>query len=390
MNRPALRALLVIAVVALWAASAPRALLGRDAEAFFDGDLEAESALAAEVSAYVKGSDEANALHTGSSRFDGEWIVVTHQMAALGLGQIALAHPERRAAYIPAIEGCAERLLSDKATAFGTEAWGERGLDHPESEHGHAYLGYVNLALSMLRLLDPGTRFADTNDSLTAALVRRLEASSSGLINTYPREAYPADVASVIGSIGLHARVRPDARAIALLEREARLYRERYVDARSGLLIQAADAESGRPAAPARASGTAIAAYFLSFAAPASPGIAALSSDLSRAIRASQRATFLGFGGVREYAPGEGGSGDIDSGPVIFGVSISATGFAIAGARMDRDRSFFRELYRTADLFGVPVSRGGGRRFMSGGALGNSILLAMATAAPFAPAEALP
>ena len=87
-----------------------------------------------------------------------------------------------------------------------------------------------------------------------------------------------------------------------------------------------------------------------------------------------------GFGGVREYARGHEGGGDIDSGPVLFGVSVSATGFALAGARASGDRGLFTSLYRTAELFGVPVDRGAGRRFATGGPLGNALLLAMMTA----------
>ena len=44
------------------------------------------------------------------------------------------------------------------------------------------------------------------------------------------------------------------------------------------------------------------------------------------------------------------------------------------------DAPLFTSLYRTADLFGVPVTRPSGRRFLSGGPLGNAILLTMTTA----------
>lgn len=379
--RAGLRVLLVITSVAAWASAAPRWIAGRGADALFDGDAEAQGALAREVAAYVASDGAAKALHTGSSRFDGEWTLVTYQMAALGLGQIALAHPELRAAHLPSIEASVARLLEPDATAFGAEAWGERGLDHPESDRGHAYLGYVNLALGMLRLLDPTTRLAPDHDRLTDALARRIAASPTGLIETYPGESYPADVSAVLGSIGLYDRATSSDHR-ALLDRAALALRARFVDAGSGLFTQAADATTGRPLSEPRASGTAISVYFLSFASPSGGAAAALSSDLFEALRRSQRAAFVGFGGVAEYPPGVGGSGDIDSGPVLLGVSISATGFALAGARMYGDRPLFTELYRTARLFGVPVDRGEGRRFMSGGALGNAILLAMMTALP--------
>lgn len=372
MHRAARAAITAAALIA-GAATVPRLAIGRAGGAFFDGEVEASRVLAAAVAADAQAGVSAARFHTGDARFDGEWALVSNMMAALGLGQVALAHPELRAAYLPAIEAAVERALAPETTAFGATAWGARGLDDPAIDHGHAYLGYVDLALGMLRLLDPETRFAATHDRLTAALSRRLEAAPHGLVETYPGEAYPADVASMAGAIGLHAKATGRDHGAAL-RRYGEALRSTWIEPRSGLLYQAGDAASGRPTAPPRASGTAIAAYFLSFAD------AALARELASALARGQRASFLGFGGVREYAPGYEGKGDIDSGPVIFGVSVSATGFSLAGARMIGDREMYLEIYRTAELFGVPVAREGRRRFATGGPLGNAILLAMLTA----------
>ncbi len=374
----AARAIAALAIAAALAAIVPRAWCGRRAGPLFDGDLAAQDALARAVAADVGPGAAPAALRTGSARFDGEWAVVTSQMAALGLAQVALAHRERREVYVPAIEACAARLLAPAATAFGAEAWGEPALDDLESDRGHAYLGYVNLALGALRLLRPEGELAAPHDRITRALARRLEAAPHGMIETYPGEAYPADVAAVAGSIALHARATGEDHR-ALLDRWSKIFRTRTIDPGSGLLHQAVDARTGRPADAPRASGTALAVYFLSFAD------ASLSRDLFAALAGPQRAGFLGFGGIREYAPGHGGAGDIDSGPVLLGVSISGTGFALAGARQHGDRELFEALYRTADLFGVPVDRGGGRRFLTGRPLGNAILLAALTAPRAAP-----
>jgi hypothetical protein len=135
------------------------------------------------------------------------------------------------------------------------------------------------------------------------------------------------------------------------------------------LLYQAADVETGRPLDAPRGSGAAIAAYALSFVARD------LSARLYEGVR-RQALRPLGFGMMHEYAPGQAGRGDIDSGPVLFGVGVSATGFALAGARLHGDRDQFTALYRTVHFVGVPL----GGHFMSGGPLGNAILLAMTSA----------
>ncbi|MCP4808514.1 MAG: hypothetical protein GY913_18850 [Proteobacteria bacterium] len=73
------------------------------------------------------------------------------------------------------------------------------------------------------------------------------------------------------------------------------------------------------------------------------------------------------------------GFGDIDSGPVLLGIGVSPTGFGLAGARLHGDEAAYERSLRTARLFGLPVPWNG-RTYLTGGGLGNAILLAMATA----------
>lgn len=122
-------------------------------------------------------------------------------------------------------------------------------------------------------------------------------------------------------------------------------------DASSDLLFQRFGAD-GRPHDAPRGSGTASAAYF------------------------------AGFGAIREYADGHEGSGDIDSGPVLLGVSVSATGFALGPARAFGRSDVFERIYRTADLFGLPDRARGRMSFATGGPIGNALLFAMLTSGP--------
>ncbi|MEZ4293680.1 MAG: hypothetical protein R3B70_01795 [Polyangiaceae bacterium] len=370
-KRRPLRLLVRAAALFACAAVVPRCVAGYPARALYAGDLEAQDSLAREVSAYVTSGVAASAFHTGSKRFDGEWAFGTFTMAAMGLGQVSVTHPERKDAYVAAMEACADALVSRETNEFGTEAWGDFGFEGLPGGRGHAYLGYSNLALSMIRLLNPETRHKQLHDDLTEALARRLESSPHALFETYPGEAYPADISMVAGSIALHdCAVGAPERPFWGAWKEAF---SKWIDPASGLLYQSAQAASGQPAGPPRSSGTGLAAFALSF----------VDRDLSRRLfdgLSRAQTSFQGFGAIHEFAPGHEESGDIDSGPVVMGVSVSATGFTISSARLHEDQELFTGLYRTADLFGVPVHRTSGKRFMSGGPLGNAILLAMTTA----------
>lgn len=370
-NHSAIRIIVHVATMLVCATTIPRYISGHSARAYLDDDEKTQVALAAEVQSFVDSGVAASAFHTGHARFDGEWAFGTFTMAALGLGHVALHHPGKTSGYIPTLERCAEELTSKATNAFGTAAWGTFGFDGLPGGRGHAYLGYSNLALSMVRLIHPTTRFARMHDDLTEALAKRLYEAPHGLFETYPGEAYPADISMVAASIALHdcatgspTRTWWDSWKKAF---------SRWIDPPSGLVFQSADVQIGRPVAPPRASGTALAAFATSFVDKQ------LSEQLYQAL-ARARDDLLGYGGIREYPAGVEGSGDIDSGPVVFGVSVSATGFALSSAKLHGDSSLFTQLFRTTDFWGVPMQRPHGQRYLSGGPLGNAILLAMTTA----------
>lgn len=354
----------------------PRALCQRGADRFWNGEPAALAAFGRNVDRHVRELDS-RSFSTGSRRFDGEWRFGTAMMAALGFGQLAAEHPELAAESLARMDHALDVVLSSEARAFDREAWGEDPLESLAGDRGHAaYLGYANLALSLRRFLEPGSRFAERNDQLSAALERRLERAPNAVLQTYPGEIYPVDNAAGVASLVLRARALGRAPPPVAM-RWLSLMPARFVDPETGLLFQAVDAE-GRPSDRPRGSGTALAAYFLSFADQDG------SRRLHRALRRELAGDVVGFGVVREYPPGEGGRGDIDSGPLVFGWSISAMGFGLSGCRIHGERACFDELYRAYSLFGAPSEERGELTFASGGPLGNAIVFAMLTAQPAA------
>lgn len=374
-KRSAARSLLGAALFLLGVAWIPYLWCSRDADAWYGDDMSRAGSLARGVEQCIGASISRSTFTTGSSQFNGEWLFGTYLMAGLGFGQCALQHAAGRERCLAGMRCCISQLLSPEVRAFDRETWGADPLETLDSGQDHAaYLGYLNLLLSLHRRLDPHSEYAALNDRITAALVRRIEASPTRLIQSYPHEVYPVDNCAAFGSIGLHALATATDRPAFLREWSQNLQR-RYIDPKTGLLYQAVDCESGRPFDQPRGSGTTLAAYFLSFAD------ARLSRDLYRAVRSSLFRTVFGFGGVREYpVTVRAGRGDIDSGPVVFGLGLSPTGFAIAGSRMHGDRDAFRRLFATAYAWGAPVEIDGRLHFVTGGPLGDSILFAMLTA----------
>lgn len=352
----------------------PNRWCSRDADAWFQGDPVRTRALAEEMVAFEADDDQQRA--TGGGALADMWGLLTHQMTALGLAQICLSHPEWRDRYAPiATRAAAKTLLPEMRSAF-TAAWhGEDGLTVPGSPQGHAYLSYPALALGMARLVDPAfpADLAAQQDTIIASYERRVLASPTALLDTLPGEAYPTDMAAVAAAIAVHGRATGTDHS-AVLAHWAQQVRAVQLDPATGLVVQRMGTDARSHDAP-RASGTGLAAYFAGFANRS------LAADLTTAFSRQER-TLLGFSAIHEYAPGTTGPADIDSGPVVLGISVSATSFGLATARSLVNRPLFTRLFRTADLLGLPQRTGSRLRFTTAGATGNALLLAFLTSGP--------
>ena len=368
------RAIIVLVAVGAvrWGAAS---WYGREAAAWLDGDEEVVRGLSAELVGFETADTQTRATHP-EDRFAGEWALVTHQMTALGLAQVVLAHPEWKSAYAPTLRTAALRSFLPEMRGFGTRAWhGEEALASLDGSNGHAYLAYSALAVSMARLVDPVGFPADVaaqHDALIAAYERRLLASPAGLIETYPDEAYPTDVAAVAAAIAVHGRATGVSHQ-RVLDHWARQVRAVQIDRQSGFVHQRMSVD-GTPRDVPRGSGTGLAAYYAGFVDRS------LARELTSALLSHERSWF-GFSGVAEFGE-RVGHGDIDSGPVILGVSVAATGFSLAPFRAFGHREEFTRLFRTTTLFGLPTRRGEAICFRTGGPIGNALLLAMLTSGP--------
>jgi hypothetical protein len=369
-KRMTTRISMVFAVAAVTVWLVPSWLSAREAGTVFHGATDRQLALERSLAETIERPLSTADFPTGSKVIDGEWLFATYMMAGMGFGQLALEHPELTARELPLVKKCIAKAISKPVRQFDTDAWhGDDPLAHLDDDtHAHgSYLGYVNLLLSLDRRLDPKSEYAPLNDRITEALARRLEKDDL-LLPSYPNSYFPVDNTAVIASIALYDRALGSARHAGLVARFCRRLDEKWRDRKTGLLHQT------EPHGSPRGSGTTLASYFLSFADRK------LSGDLLAATKRSLQGGVLGFGAVREFPAGRRGRGDADSGPIIAGFGVSATGFAVGAARANGDEELFKSLYATVELFGAPAERGGVRRYASGGAVGNAILFAMVTA----------
>jgi hypothetical protein len=104
-----------------------------------------------------------------------------------------------------------------------------------------------------------------------------------------------------------------------------------------------------------------------------------------RRFRAAFVTRELGVVGVREHPRGVDGGGDVDSGPLVLGLSASASAVTIGSARAVGDRRLARTLAREAELLGLAFTWRGERRYAAGVLPVGDAFLAWALATPLGP-----
>jgi hypothetical protein len=381
MNRRWARVAAVVALVVvgkvLWVAGCrPR---GADVVAGADRD-EVEARLAYLVERQEDPGFVDDTMLSPGGIFASEWRLVSLSMTAAALVNVtfaqASAEPSRRAAAAVAVDRLLEQALREEIRSFDTEAWGEDALTSLQGDGGHVgYLGHLVFMLGARRALGgEAPEVAARHEAICAALGRRMAASPSRHLDTYPRAMFTADNSVAVAGIALCDLASGERRYRSLLDEWVAYTREHLLDPETGIILFCLDGQH-RGTGGARASGAGYNSFYLPFVD------AALAKEQYQALR-DHYLVQLPFGAqaFREWPIGVETGGDVDSGPLVFGLSPSASGFAIAGARHAGDAELLDGLLLTAEGAGFTAPRWSGRAYLLSPLVGDAIVLAMRTA----------
>jgi len=246
----------------------------------------------------------------------------------------------------------ARRLAGRALAAIDAPGVADRFGLGPQSgglTHGAFYRGWRLTLLREIATWDPAA--ATRAGAEATAILDAVDASPSGWLDSYPGQAWPCDT---VVALAAATTVDPGAAAPVVARWRGRI--AAAYDPATGLLAHRVDA-AGRAVEGARGSSQSIIAVFW----PALSGDTAFWPVYTDTFVARR----LGVVGALEYHGG-GGLGDVDSGPLVLGLSASASAVTQAAARAHGDAALADDLNREIELFGLPGRSGGGQTYLLG------------------------
>lgn len=272
------------------------------------------------------------------------FVVVPTALAEVELGLAAPVGSEARAEARARVAHALELVGSEE----GRAPFNPR-LDPP---YGVFYRGWVAWLKARALALDPG------DEALAASLERDGDAIAAALgrarapyLEAYLSMAWPCDTVVALAALAEHDRLTTPRYTATLAAWRAAV--RPTLDPSSGLFPHQVVPGTGEAREGPRGTSTALILAFLPEIDPA------LAADQYGHFRETFVVTRLGLPGVREYAdPADPwlpliNEGDIDAGPLLAGLSLSASTAGLAAAARNGDEELASGFLRAAELAGL-------------------------------------
>lgn len=193
------------------------------------------------------------------------------------------------------------------------------------------YLGQLALALGAWRLAGGDGRWDALHGALGDVLHEALVRAGGRPLRSFPHATWPFDTVPVLVALALLDRARGDGRSAAAIARHLEWVDAHATDGALGLPLSHLAGEPGGGRVVPRGCDLAYRTWLLAMIDPA---------RARRTYRAFCRHFWIERGvlaGFAEWPHGRSLGQDADSGPVVLGMGLAATGFGIGAARVMGD-----------------------------------------------------
>ena len=307
--------------------------------------------------------------HSIGLQFQGEWALYSCSMLTQALANIAFIYPETKDESINNIDSLISIVLSPELRQYDTVRWGEDPLKTLKGNNSHiSYISHLAWMIGNYKSLGGGAKYDTLYHDLCKTMNRRIMQSPNLNLPTYPDEPiYIPDM--LVAIVALHKNGNYNSTVKEWLKRA----KAEWIDEETGLLMSFLYND-----APVKGSYTALNCYYLTL----------IDEHFAREQYALMRRYFYRGGllpGIKEYATRSPlFEEDIDAGVILFGLSPSATAFAIGSATFFSDDATRIALLRTAEIVGHTVKKDNKRHYLLADIVlvGEAIALAMRTNYP--------
>jgi hypothetical protein len=232
-------------------------------------------------------------------------------------------------------------------------------LDPP---YGMFYVGWSNYLLAGILLLQEPEQ-QDTAELIafernSQQIAQAIENSTTPFVPSYPMQAWPVDTFPAVVSLRAHTQL-VDGRYEPLIADWLGQVNS-LLDEETSLTPHRTDYLTGEMLDGARGTSQVLILRFLAELDPAD------AQTKYQRFRRDYIALRLGIPTVQEYPPGRSGYGDIDSGPLITGASMSATAVGLGTARVMGDEEVAMAMAHAGEALGFPLHIGREKRYAFG------------------------
>lgn len=261
----------------------------------------------------------------------------------LAWANLAEAAPE-------APESLAARAELAWATREQAKPYVTASFSRTQVHHGVFWMGQHNLLLGrLMALLPPAQRPPDLEQTFhqqSRQLSEAFLARPIHHLDSYPEQCWPADSVAALVSLRAHDRLYGTDFGQAYEAWKA--WTLAHLDPATELPPGRLDGEDGAPGEPPRGCAN---SWILGLLGPEDP---ALAGRLYAAYRRHFAIRRLGFEMLREVPAGVDFHPDVDSGPIIWGAGVAATGIGLAAARACGDLRLAGDIHSLAGALGLP------------------------------------
>jgi hypothetical protein len=308
-----------------------------------------------------------------------EWDFMARTFFVLALANISLRAPELRPGCLTVIDTIIDETLrteDEQGPYHFLMPYARNGKFLAQAQRSLFLDGEIALMLGARRLIEERADYQ-------ARFAQRLSAISAQMAESpvLSGESYPDECWTFCNSIALATMRVSDALDgsdhSAFLARWLATARRKLVHHQTGLLISSYRFD-GTPKDGPEGSSLWTVAHFLRIVDRA------FAEDQYLRAKHELEGNALGFGYAREWPASWVGPADVDSGPIlpVLDISAGSSGQALLGAMTFDDAAFARRLLTSLALGGFPIAEQGELRFAASNAVGDAVVLYALTQGP--------